>query len=257
MTTATALTHHTGHAANPGRVLSVARLHFVNVRTTIVIPLSVLGVIFAANLAIWGIIIASVSPADRADVRDGMAYSGSTGYLFVYMIVVAVQAMNATFPFALGFGATRRDFYLGTCLAYFGLSVGYGALMTVMELLERATSGWGLGGHMFTAVYFGDGPWYEHFVIFTSALLFFFGIGLAFGTVFVRWRTAGLLIFMGAILFVLLGIAALVSFVGSWTAVGEWFAANGSFGVTAWSLVPTVVAAIAGYFILLRATPKN
>ena len=44
---------------------------------------------------------------------------------------------------------------------------------------------------------------------------------------------------------------------GSWPAVGEWFAAMGPIGVVAWLLVPTALAAVAGYFILRRATPKS
>lgn len=74
------------------------------------------------------------------------------------MMVVAIQVLNLTFPFALGYGVARRDFYLGTTLSFVMLSVGYGALLTVLGYIEEATGGWGLGGKLFTAIYFSDGP---------------------------------------------------------------------------------------------------
>jgi hypothetical protein len=43
----------------------------------------------------------------------------------------------------------------------------------------------------------------------------------------------------------------------SWGLVGDWFVTSGPQGVIAWTLIPTALSGLAGYFILSRATPKG
>jgi hypothetical protein len=147
--TSVALTEQASTARRrmPNRITAVFRLHFVTIATTIAVPWLILAIIFAANYVIWWIIARSVSdPADLADAQEGFSYSGATFYIFVYMMIVAVQAINLTFAFAQGYSVTRRDFYLGTSLAFVALAVMYAAGLTVLSYLEEVTGGWGLGG---------------------------------------------------------------------------------------------------------------
>jgi hypothetical protein len=258
--TSVALTEQASTARRrmPNRITAVFRLHFVTIATTIAVPWLILAIIFAANYVIWWIIARSVSdPADLADAQEGFSYSGATFYIFVYMMIVAVQAINLTFAFAQGYSVTRRDFYLGTSLAFVALAVMYAAGLTVLSYLEEVTGGWGLGGRMFTSVYYGNGEWYVRFPLFLAIFLFFFFVGAATATVYVRWRSHGMVALFAALTLVLAAAAALVTLTESWGAVGEWFARNGANGVILWSLVPTVVSAAAGYFVLQRATPRN
>lgn len=239
------------------RVGRVVRLHFANPWTTITLPWIILGVIFLANLAIWEIIvIAAANSGDKRDIADGMQYSGSSFYIFVYMTIVAIQAINITFPFALGYGVTRRDYYLGTAANFVILSAIYSAGLTLLGVIERATHGWGIGGRMFTAVYFGDN-WLQNFYIFFVGMLFFFFTGAAFGAVFVRWKGTGitfLFIGLGALA---IGIMALIGLTDGWSAVGSFFAGAGLAGSLSWSLVVTTLAAVAGFLVLRRATPRS
>lgn len=246
-----------GGASN---ILAVVRLHLVNRYSVLAVPWMIMGGIFVVNVAIWWIIFASVTnESDRADARDGIAYSGALFYIFVYMLVLGIQAVAFTFPFALGFSVTRRDFWLGSALTFVGLSAAYSAALTVLAAIEVATDGWGLGGTMFSSFYFGgaDASWIERFGLYFATYLFFYFVGAAIATIYQRWRNNGMLAVFGTLGLVLIAGIALVSFTSSWPAVGAWFDSNGPTGVIAWSLVPTVVAAITGYFILRRATPKN
>lgn len=244
--------------APPNRIFAVIKLHFVNPATVIVVPWLILGFIFVVNLAIWAIIFASVgSDADRADVQQGLSWSGASFYIFVYMGIVALQAINLAFPLAQGYGVTRRDFYLGTSAAFVILSAGYAAAITLLSVLEDATKGWGFGGHMFTSVYFGTGPWYVRFVLFFAIFLFFFFGGMIFATVYVRWRAHGVLALCAAITLYLVAVGAVISFTESWPAVGDWFVSTGVNGVILWSLLPTAVSAVVSYFILRRATARS
>lgn len=239
------------------RILNVVRLHFANPWTTIILPWIILGVIFAANLAIWALISTLTrTSVDNANVQDGLQYSGSNFFIFIYMLVVAVQAISITFPFALGYGVTRRDYYLGSALTFVLLSVAYSVALTILSAIEDATNGWGLGGRMFTTAYFGDNT-AQRFLIFLLGLLFFFFIGAAAAAVWVRWKATGIVTFFITIGLATLGFFALVTLTGSWGAVGSFFAAAGLVGSMLWSLVITAIAAVTGFFILRRATPRN
>jgi hypothetical protein len=109
---------------------------------------------------------------------------------------------------------------------------------------------------MFTAVYFGSGPG-ERFVIYLAAFLFFFFVGAAIATVYVRWKGFGITAFFVIVGFLLIGIAAFVVLTDGWAAIGEFFTRAGALGTALTSLAVTAVAAIAGYLILRRATPRS
>jgi hypothetical protein len=254
MTTITA----TPTATPFGRISRVVKLNLANPWTTIVMPWIVLGSIFVLSMGIWLIVYASIDPADAADAQDGMAYSGASSWIFVYLMVVAVQAMNLTFPLALGYGSTRRDFYLGSALTFVLLSVMWAAGLTILSALETVTNGWGVGGRMFTAIYFGgvETPIWQRSIIFLCVALFFFFVGAAVAAVYVRWRVLGMIVFFFLLGLILIGAIALITITQSWAAVGGFFITNGAIGVALWLLVPTAIAGLAGYLVLRRATPR-
>ncbi|GAB3615957.1 hypothetical protein GCM10027416_05140 [Okibacterium endophyticum] len=240
------------------RLVNVARLHVVNTWTIFWIPLMILAFIWLVNVAIWWIFSAATQGESLStSAREGMQWSGSASFIFVYMTVIAAQAMSMTFPFALGLSITRREFYLGSMLAFAGLALVYGLLLTVLSLLEDATNGWGFGGTMFSAVYFGQGGFFERLFVFFVGLLFFVAAGTLGGTIYMRWRMNGMLVAGALFAILLLGLAALISFTQSWPLVGEWFVASGPTGVVAWMIVPILLCALAGYLALSRATPKS
>lgn len=240
------------------RLLSVMKLHLANPWTTITLPWIILATIFAANLAIWALIFMNTPASEHADIAAGFQWSGASLYIFVYMMVVAIGAINVTFPFALGYGVTRRDYYLGTSLQFVLLSVMYATGLTILAEIERATNGWGLGGRMFTAAYFGnDLAWPQQFFVFFAMLMFFFFVGAAVAAVFVRWKGTGITFFFIGLGALVLAALYLLTLTDSWPAVGNFFATNGWVGSYAWSLVITVIAAIVGYLILRKATPRS
>jgi hypothetical protein len=241
---------------SPKRILAVTRLHFVNRMAILYTPLIVLGGIFLLNLAIWYLIQFSID-VNSPKTTDHFGYSGAVSYIFVYFLVVAVQVISRTFPFSLGFGVTRRDFYLGTAFAFLILSVFFAAVLTIMSSIEVATNGWGLGGRMFAPLYFTDPSWALRFVMYLLVFLFCLFVGSVAASVFVRWRATGLVVFFVVLAIVLVGLVALATFTDSWGAVGNWFAHTTPFVIVLWTLVPTAIAGLAGFFILRRATPKN
>jgi hypothetical protein len=247
-------------AATPfSRITRVIKLHLVNPWATIAWPWIILGAIFALSYAIWVIIYVSVADSDRANVSEGLQYSGASSWIFVYMFVVAVQAINLTFPLALGYGTTRRNFFLGTSVTFVLLSAMWAAGLTILSALETATDGWGIGGRMFSAIYFGGGetPVLGRFVVFFCITVFFYFLGAAGATFWVRWRATGLTLFFIILGVLIVGGIALIAFTDNWPAVGQFFTTYQAVGVALWLLVPTAIAALAGYLILRRATPRS
>jgi hypothetical protein len=244
-----------GRSTPVHRIGSVIRLHFANPATLVVTPFIVLGSIFLINVIIWVIVVISASPKDQVDFAKGFSYSGSSLWIFVYMAVVAIQAMNATFRLALGYGTTRRAYFAGSAIAFAGLSIGYTAVLTVLGLIEQATNGWGLSGRMFTPVYFGA-SWGDRIAVMLCLFLFFTFAGAAFGAVFVRWNRNGLLIFGGILLTAIVLVGLVVALLQAWDAVFGWIGATPLGGLAAWSLLPTAAFGVIGFLVLRRATPR-
>jgi hypothetical protein len=243
----------------PSKTIAVIRTHFANPSTLIIVPLIVIAGILLLNIVVWALIMANLdSGADRAEVSEGLQYSGASSYLFIYMLVVAVQAIAAVLPLSLSYGATRRQFAIGTGLTFVGVAAAYATLLTILAVVEDATGGWWLGGRMFTAVYFGGDAWYERWLVFFALTLVFFVIGAAFATIFQRWRRTGLLLAFATVAVVGIGIVALLTATGTWEASWGWLvdtaSALGWVGVPLASLVPIVVIAGLTYLVLRRTT---
>jgi hypothetical protein len=241
------------------RVSRVVKLHLANPRTTITMPALILAAIFALSFAIWLVISINLDPEQTANASEGTQYSGASSWIFFYMMVVAVQAMNLTFPLALGYGSTRRDFYLGSALTFVLLSAGWAIGLTILSAIESATHGWGVSLRMFTAIYFGGGETeiWQRLVIFFCVMLWFFFVGAAFAAVYVRWKAFGLVvsfIILGALL---VGAVALLTYTETWGSVGTFFETYQAIGVALWLLVPTALAGLIGYLLMRRATPRS
>lgn len=253
----TTTTSALAHPASPlKRITRVAKLHFANPWTTLALPWIILGVIFVGMLTIWWLIYSAIDPSDRADALEGTQFSGSSFFIYVYMMVVAIQAISITFPFALGYGVTRRDYYLGSALAFIVLAVIYTTGLTIVSAAETMTGGWGMGVTIFAPVYFGETIAERIFVQFVVFLFFLF-FGSAIASVWVRWKASGVTVFFIIVGAILVALFALTTFTDSWAAVGATLVDLGVLGVAAWSLVATAISGVAGFVLLRRATPRN
>jgi hypothetical protein len=261
MTTMPAAGLSAAHAPLPGlrtpatRLLNVVRLYAANPYTVLILPFFILIGILLVNIAIWVLITIAAGPAAMPQAQNGLQYSGAAFYPFVYFLVVAVQAINITFSIALGYGTTRRNFYLGTVITFVLLAASFAIVMAALGLIEQLSGGWWLGGHMFTAIYFGEN-WWIRLLVFFFGLLFALFTGSGFAAVWVRWKTTGLVIAFAVLALLVLGSVFLLTLTGTWNLVGAVFG-GGPLAFTAWLLIPAGLSAIAGYFILRRATPRS
>jgi len=239
------------------RIGAAFKLHFANPMTVVTLPLMIFAFIFAVNWIIWLIVNLAASEEGTEGMTSGTSWSGASMFIFVWLLVLAVQAMNRTFHFALGFGTTRRDYFLGTVAALLALCAGWAVVFGILAGLEELTGGWGLGGHMFAVQYFGsDGPFVRVWYVFL-VMLFFAALGLIAGALFVRWRQLGLIGFFAAFALVLVAAFGTIALTDSWERVGRFFAGLGFAGTYPLLLVPVAIAGGLGYLALRRATARS
>lgn len=243
----------TGPASSFERVWRIVRLHYANRLNSVIAPLNIALLIF---LVFW-IVQALVVYATGQNVQSGQGNVPGLIYFLPYQIVFAVQATNLTFAYALGLSSTRRDFSLGTWLMFLIQSAGFSLIFTAMSYLEEWTTGWGVHAQIFHTPLYGTGGLGLRLLTYFSFVVFMQCVGSVFGAVFVRWHAVGLYVLGGAMVLVLLGSIALITFNQWWMSVGAWFVAVGPAGFAAWLLLPAALFAVIGHLALRRATPKS
>ena len=169
-------------------LVNIARYHLADRLTYLVLPWGVMVFSFLVNL-----VIAAVVPPSP----DGY-FTGGLMTIYIFLLICGTLSMTRSLPFGLMLGVSRRSYYLGTALLVVLLGAVYAAGLTVLQAIERATSGWGLGVHFFRVPWIMDGPWYQTWLTSFVLLVLFFGYGMWYGLVYRRWNLPGLLAFIAA-----------------------------------------------------------
>ena len=231
----------------------IVRLHAVNPSIFFGVPWLILGGAWAVTMVI-ALIIGNTG-ASIEDLKD-MRYSWAVLSPQWYLVVVGVQAIGLTFSFALGFGTTRRDFWLGTSLMFVLVSLMFAVSIATLVQVEIATDGWGIGARMFDALWYGRTTWViDAYAAFALQLLVLF-IGASITTVFMRWRMRGMLILTFGSIIIVLAVVAGLTWSDAWPAVFTWFGSLGIVGAFTLVLGITAIFAVAGYLVIRRATPR-
>jgi hypothetical protein len=235
-------------------ILRIVRLHCVNPSIFFGIPWLILGSAWAVMMIVGLIITAANGPTEQ--MAEGMRYSWAVLSPQWYLVVVGVQAIGLTFSFALGFGATRRDFWLGTSIMFGIVSLLNAIAIATLVQIEKTTDGWGIGIAMFDSLWYGQQGWLADFYATLALQLLVLFIGASVTTVYMRWRARGMLIVLFSSIAILLAFIAIVTFTETWPALFEWFGGIGVVGVFTIVLGFAVLCAAGGYLVIRRATPR-
>lgn len=238
----------------PGEIWRIVRLLAVNPTVFFGVPWMILGGAWVVTMLIALIAHAAGAPVD--EMQEGMRYSWAVLSPQWYLVVVGVQAVAYTLSFALGFGSTRRDYWLGMSIMFLFVSTEMAVAIATLVQIEQATDGWWIGAGMFDALWYGQSGWLFDFYTTFSLQLFVLFIGAAVTTVYMRWRMKGMMTLLFSVLVLVLAAVAAITLTGSGPAVASWFAAIGLGGLFGIVLVLAVVVGIAGYFVVRRATPR-
>lgn len=258
----TAITHPVRREADaPARhhtwqhIVRVTRLQFVDPWVLIWTPAVIIGAAWLVSIVI-ALIITRVAGLDPEQMRQGMSYSWAVLSPFWYFAAVGVQAVGTTLQFALGIGSTRRDYWLGTTLAFAVFSAAVAVVFAGLRAVEVVTGGWGTSAVVFDALWYGDLPWWlAAYTTFTLSLAVLV-IGAALTTCYLRWRVIGVVTVGLAVVAALLIALAAITWLQAWPALIGWFAGIGVTGVFGIVLGIALLAGIGGYLVIRRATPR-
>src|SRR5262245_42550985 len=120
-------------------LVNVARYHLADRVTYLALPWGIMTFSFLVNVAI----------AATAPRPEGGQYTGGLATIYLFLLVCGAYSMTRSLPFGLMLGVSRRSYYLGTALLVLAVGVAYGSVLTVLQIVERATGGWGLSLHFF------------------------------------------------------------------------------------------------------------
>ncbi|MFQ6230284.1 ABC transporter permease [Nocardia sp. NPDC002869] len=226
------------------RAVRVSRIHTVAWPLLIAWPL---GILLAAFVIPW-VIFALI------DVDD----SNTTGSVYSILGVTMafyMGAMTQTFPFALGLGVTRRDFFNATVLVGAAQVACVSVLLWTLAVIEDHTDGWGVRMEMFGL----PADFTDNRLIQLATYAAFLGlvacISLFLGAIYQLWRVAGLYT-TGAVFLIVGGLAAiLVTWQRWWPAVGSWFTDTPrAVPMVALPAVVALAALIGAWVTIRRAT---
>lgn len=235
-----------------GPLSKIIRLHFADPMRMIGIPLSIFAMVTAICIVVM-ILVLSFVPGDPAEISEGFRYNQAPLWCFGgYFVNVGIMAYARTMPFALGMGATRRQYWAGTAIALLLESVYVGAVMTVFLAVEKATGHWFTGTHMFDVYVMGNGSYRDTFLMgFGISMLTLF-IGTLFASVYVRWNQKGVLLVVFGMVAAMLLVAWLVLSTGL-DVVGMFMTDTTAKVALVLSLLGAVSAA--GSWLVLRRAP--
>lgn len=228
------------------RVVQVARMQLINRWTFIGIPLLILACSFAFTLAIFWLI-------RRSGGVDDVMYGGGAQAPMWYFLALGIQSLTMTFPFSLAMSVSRRTFYLGTVLLFGVSALALSVFYYLMGLVERATGGWWLDGRFFALDWVADNNGFIQVMFYFVLMLLLFMLGFWIATIYMRWRTSGMLVFFVGLALIVLGAVFYMTLGEKWGQFWSWAITWTAGGVVLWGGVVAVLLAGASYLTLRKA----
>lgn len=226
-------------------LINVARYHMVDRLITIGLPWGVLAVAFLVNVVIFAVIVPE-TPQEN--------YTGGVLAIYIFMLVLGAVTMTKSLPFAMALGISRRSYYFGTALLVGATGFVWGLVLTILNLVEGATGGWGLELHFFRVPWLLDGPWYLTWATSFVLLVLLFLYGMWYGLIYRRWNIPGMVVFVAAQVLALLAVLVALTLTKQWSAVGEFFTTVTAPGLTGLLAALAVVLGICGFTTIRRVT---
>lgn len=230
-----------GTRVGPATALSRARaVNRMNFRQwmLLALPWAIVAVTLAAHGAILAIIRA-----------QGVALPGDSGNgvvttIFIFAIPMYAAIATKHFPFTLGLGVTRRDFYAGTTLTALINGTVNAVIVLIVAEIERATDGWAVHLEGFSVIYRVTDSRATVFFAVLLTTMACAAIGTFGGVLFLRWKVTGIFSAVAVLVLVLAVAAVVITWLRGWPAVGRFFV-DTPFAALALG-IPAVIA-LAGF----------
>ena len=230
---------------NWSTVVNVARFHLADRLSYTALPWAVL----AFDFMVWLALAAGAGGGGSVQVP-----TGALAAIYLFFLIAGALSIFRSLPFAFALGVSRRSYYAGTALLAVSLAAVYGLALAVLQVIEQATSGWGVGLHFFRVAYILPGPWYLTWLTSFVLLTLMFIYGMWFGLVYRRWNLLGLLAFAAAQVTIGVAGAAAATQAHAWPAIGRFFTTLTAAGLTGLLAALAVALLASGYATMRRVT---
>jgi hypothetical protein len=226
------------------RTLAVLRVQALD-HAQVYWPWAVMASSFVINVMLW-IGLTNVPGYDKT--------TGGLSALYITAGVVAATGMYQKLPFFLGLGAARRTVLLGTLAYGVVFSAVTGVVLLLLNRLEAATGGYGVGGSFFRIAWWTEVPTFQLIPVYAAPMLLVLAVGVLLGGVSLRFGRGGLFAFLIAASLLATILALVLTWVHAWGAIGSRLAGLTPITLTAWLVLGTVAAAAVSW-LALRRTP--
>jgi hypothetical protein len=223
-------------------LLKVARFHLVDRFSYTAMPWAVLAIAFVISL--------TIADAERGGGSAQIA-TGAVAAIYVFFFAVGTLNIGQSLPFAFALGVSRRSYYAGTAMLAVSLAAVYGLALALLQVIEQASGGWGIGLHFFRVAYILPGPWYLTWLTSLVLLALMFVCGMWVGLIYRRWGLLGLLAFAVVLVIALVVGVVAISNAEAWPSLGQFFTTLSTAGLTG-LLAAFAMALLAGGYATMR-----
>jgi len=225
--------------------IKVARFHLVDRTSYTALPWGVLAFAFV----VWLAIAAIAGGGGSMQIP-----SGAVAAIYVFFFAAGMLSMLRSLPFAFALGVSRRSYYAGTALLAVSLAAVYGLALAVLQVVEQASGGWGVGLQFFRVAYILPGPWYLTWLTSFVLLALMFVYGMWYGLVYRRLNLIALLGFVAAQVTIGVAGALAATQAHAWPAIVGFFTALSAAGLTGLLAALAVMLLAGGYATMRRVT---
>lgn len=231
------------------QITDAVRVQLVGWPLRYLFPLALGLLIGLLQVAVWAFIPVGATGPDPRITGGALA-------IYITAGTVYLTSINQTFPFALGFGVTRRAFYGAVLVLVVVESMAYGLLIMLIGLAERATGGWGVQVQLVDLLYLRQDNPLLQWLLYTVPFIAMAALFAFLGVTYKRWGPVGLWTLLLGWTFVLGGLTLAVTWYGWWPAVGQWFVEQSPLALIAGYPLALAAAALGiGWLAIRRATP--
>ncbi|WP_379137142.1 hypothetical protein [Paenibacillus sp. sgz500958] len=188
-------------------------------------------------------------------MQEEQFYTGGLASIYVYMLVLGVMSVIQSFPFVIGFGVRRKDYFWGTLATITSMSAVFAVLLWVLGYVEsELTGGWGAHVHFFHLPYIGDGSAIAQIWVSFSLLIHFFFLGFIISCIHRRFGRAGTFTLLTAIPLILTVTLVLINYYKLWSDLGDWFSGVNSVELATGLFGLSLIYSLLSYLLLRRST---
>ncbi len=224
------------------RAVAVARVHAVDVSHAMW-PWAILAISFVVNVTLW------------VALRNVDGFQKTTGgllSLYVTAVFVAAVSISRQLPFMLGLGVTRAAFMGGSLIYAGGCAAVTGVVLTLLNVVEGATDGFGQGGTFFRVPWLTDVPTYQLLAVYAVPMLLALALGAFTAGLYARFGATGMLVSSAVGMAAVTAAVAFVTAAQAWGTVGGWVVSLTPLTLTGWLLVAAVGTLGVTYRVLRR-----